>query len=142
MNTVDTSSIVFSLTGESSSTAPGTHVTIGEAGSGSDTAAVLTGSVTIIMDPGMKISSDKIDATAGLFGTAVDSGSASSIITLGGAGGYKGFDPGDTIIFDFDLDLDAIHVEYGPIGTLTDTEQAELLASEIEKSYNFSIALL
>ena len=127
VNTMNTSSIVFSLPGESSSTIPNTNVTIGEAGGLFDTAAVLIGSVTMIIDPGMKISSDD-NTAAGLFGTTGNSGSASSMITLGGVNGYDGFDDGDTIKFD----LDTFQVEYDIIGTLTDTEQAFLLASEIE----------
>nr|WP_321399655.1 flagellar hook-associated protein FlgK [uncultured Desulfobacter sp.] len=91
-------------------------------------AVVITGSVTIIMDPGMEISSDEKSA-AGLFGVTGNSGSASSMITLGGAGGYQGFDAGSTVSFF----IDEFYIEYGPIGVgLTDTEQADLFASEIE----------
>jgi len=101
--------------------------TLQEISSGANDAVAITGSVTIVMDPVVEISSD--DATnAGLFGTTGDSGSASSLLTLGGADGYEGFDSGDTIEFD----LDGIPVSYTIGGTLTDTEQAVLLASEIK----------
>ncbi|MCG8552936.1 MAG: flagellar hook-associated protein FlgK, partial [Desulfobacterales bacterium] len=101
--------------------------TLAEISSGADDAVAITGSVTIVMDPDMEISSDD-DTNAGLFGTTGDSGAASSIITLGGPDGYQGFDNGDTISFE----LDGVSISYNIVGALTDVEQAVLLAGEID----------
>ena len=70
-------------------------------GAGATTAAVITGTVTALLDQGISIQSDTQTAT-GLFGTAGTATSASSIITLGGEDGFTGFDAGDTISFDVD----------------------------------------
>lgn len=64
-------------------------------------AVAITGSVTIIMDPGMEISSDE-KSTAGLFGISGAPGAGTSMITLGGTDGYEGFDNNETIAFDVD----------------------------------------
>ncbi|HKK90195.1 MAG TPA: flagellar hook-associated protein FlgK, partial [Desulfobacteraceae bacterium] len=69
-------------------------------------AAVITGTVTAVMDPGIAIHSS-IMGGGSLFAT----GSAlqgSSIITLGGEGGFSGFTQGETISFD----VDGTHVNY------------------------------
>jgi len=101
--------------------------TLTETSSGTNDAVAITGSVTIVMDPDMEISSDD-DTNAGLFGSAGESGAASSIITLGGPDGYQGFDDLDTISFE----LDGVSISYNIVGSLTDVEQAVLLASEID----------
>jgi flagellar hook-associated protein 1 FlgK len=101
--------------------------TLQETSSGANDAVAITGSVTIVMDPDMEISSDD-DTTAGLFGSTGESGAASSIITLGGPDGYQGFDDLDTISFE----LDGVSISYNIVGSLTDVEQAVLLASEID----------
>ncbi|NDY70499.1 flagellar hook-associated protein FlgK [Desulfobacter hydrogenophilus] len=67
-----------------------------------DDAVVITGSVTIVMDPSMEISSDSKDPDTGLFGDSGESGSGFSMITLGGTDGYTGFD--DTEKIEFELD--------------------------------------
>ena len=100
---------------------------LAEINSGTDDAVAFTGSVTIVMDPAMEISSDDL-TDAGFFGSTGNSGSASSMITLGGAGGYQGFSDLDNITFY----LDEFSVSYDINGTLTDTQQAVLLKSEIE----------
>ena len=125
VNTMDTSSIDFFLPGELS-----TSVTIDEADntSSSNKAAVLTGFVTIIMDPGMKIFSDSSALDVGLFGDTPDPAPASSMITLGGPGGYKGFDNGDTISFNID---EIYLVENTLVGASTDIEKAKLLETDI-----------
>ena len=117
--------VQFSLEGCESSSLSGVTATIGESGGSYDTAAVLTGSVTIIMDPGITISSDNT-TTAGLFGTSGNTGSGSSMITLGGTDGYENFDDGDTITFE----VDGYSISYtvsATSGTLTDAEQAQQL---------------
>ena len=123
----DTSSTIeFFLPGESS------KATISETGGVFDNAAVLTGFVTIIMDPGMKISSDKNASDVGLFGDTPDPAPASSMITLGGPGGYEGFDSSTDISFKVDgLPVPKVSGTYNPNIKSTDTEQAELLEAVI-----------
>ena len=75
--------------------------TLTETSSMTDDAIVITGSVTIVMDPGMEISSDE-KSSAGLFGASGVSGSGTSMITLGGTDGYDGFDDGETVEFEVD----------------------------------------
>ncbi len=98
---------------------------LAETSSGANDALAITGSVTIVMDPGMEIRSDET-STAGLFGTSGKSGSGTSMITLGGEGGYQGFDDGETIEFE----LDGHTISYAvaaPLPGITDEEQAQQL---------------
>ena len=128
VDTSDTlSTIDFFLPGESSGIVPYTKATIGETGSVSDKAAVLTGFVTIIMDPGMEIFSDSNDPALGLFGDTPYPAPASSMITLGGSGGYEGFDSSTAIFFE----IDGFSVSYDPSSASTDTKQADLLETAI-----------
>ena len=95
-----------------------------ETDSGAIHAVAIIGSVTIVMEPGMEISSDEMSAT-GLFGAGGTSGAGTSMVTLGGEGGYEGFDDGENITFE----LDGQPVSYtvaAPAGT-TDAEQAQQL---------------
>ena len=94
---------------------------LSETSSGTDDAVAIIGSVTIIMNPGMEISSDET-SSAGLFGTSGTSGDGTSMITLGGEGGYEGFDDGETITFELD-DHTVSYTVAAPVGT-TDAEQA------------------
>ncbi len=124
-DTSNADAVSFSLTGCRDSSSAGAATIVGESGGSYDTAAVVTGSVTILMDPGMEIFSD--DATsAGIFGASGAAGEGSSIITLGGTGGYEGFDDGDAI--SFELDGYAVSYTVASVGgVLTDAEQAEQL---------------
>nr|WP_320193718.1 flagellar hook-associated protein FlgK [uncultured Desulfobacter sp.] len=86
-----------------------------------DDAVVITGSVTIIMDPGMEISSDE-ESSAGLFGDTGTPVSGTSMITLGGSDGYKDFD-GETIEFA----VDGYSILYTAPSGVSDEEQAQAL---------------
>ena len=91
-------SIDFFKTGAATSTA-----TIAETSAGAgDKSAVITGTVTVLMDPGMSIRSSVSGAgSGGLFdGNYAKTGS--SIITLGGTGGFSNFTTGETVTFDVD----------------------------------------
>jgi len=102
-----------------------------ETGSGVKDAVAITGAVTIIMDPGMKIHSDEI-SSAGLFGTSGKTGSGSSVITLGGEGEYQGFDNGENITFEVD-GQSISYVVAAPPGT-TDAEQAQQLYNALSSA--------
>ncbi|MDY6823442.1 MAG: flagellar hook-associated protein FlgK [Thermodesulfobacteriota bacterium] len=75
-------------------------------GGGSDS-AVVSGTMTIFMDPAYTISSDtagNVAGAGGLFdtGAGVNATTGESIITLGGEDGFSNFDVGDTVSFDVD----------------------------------------
>ncbi|WP_022665846.1 flagellar hook-associated protein FlgK [Desulfospira joergensenii] len=122
----------FSLPGCSSSGSGSATILVGEAGGIYDTAAVLTGSVTILLDPGMEITSSDT-SLAGLFGTKGRAGGGNGMITLGGTGGYANFSDGDLVSFE----VDGYTVSYNvtdPGTGLTDEEQAEQLYSALSAS--------
>jgi len=64
--------------------------------------AVMTGSVTILMDPGMSIYSSVSGAGSGGIFDDTHAKTGSSIITLGGTDGFNNFTPGEVISFDVD----------------------------------------
>ncbi len=112
----------FALAGCQESTIGSAGARVGEAGGSYNTAAVLLGSVTILMDPDVTIFSDDTTST-GLFGTKGEAGSGNSMVTLGGTDGYTHFDDGDTISFE----VDGYGVSYtvmDPGTGLDDAEQA------------------
>ena len=124
-NTTTDDFLVFALPGCKDSAIRSAATNVGEAGGTYDTAAVLTGSVTILMDPDLKITSDDTTST-GLFGTTGTAGDGNSMITLGGTGGYTNFDDGDNI--SFEVDGYAVSYTITDPGTgLTDAEQAQQL---------------
>nr|NJM04465.1 hypothetical protein [Desulfobacula sp.] len=117
--------LAFALPGCGESAGSSAAALVGEAGGSYDTAAVLTGSVTIFMEPDVTITSDNT-SSAGLFGASGNAGDGNSMITLGGTDGYTHFDDGDVISFD----VDGYAVSYtitDPSTGLTDAEQAQQL---------------
>ena len=98
-----------------------------ETSSGTTDAVAIIGAVTLVMDPGMEISSNDT-STAGLFGTSGTSGSGTSMITLGGTDGYQGFDVGE--IIDFEVDGNTISYTVSAPAT-TDEEQAQQLSNAL-----------
>ena len=119
--------IGFSLPGCDSGGAGGAVALVGEAGSVHNGAAVLTGSVTLVMDPGVEITSSETSST-GLFGAGGTAGDGNSMITLGGEGGYDNFDVGDQIEFE----VDGHAISYTVAAPATDADQAEQLAQALE----------
>ncbi|MBF0200968.1 MAG: flagellar hook-associated protein FlgK [Desulfamplus sp.] len=95
-------SIAFS--GSYTPSVPGDVVLVGT-GAGTEQSAVVTGTITIESDPGISISSTIDGASGGLF-SGRRAQFASSILTLGGEGGYNGF--ANVISFD----MDGIGVSY------------------------------
>ena len=125
VNTNTTDVLAFALAGCQDSSIGSAATLVGEAGGSHNTAAVLTGSVTILMDPDVEISSDNTSST-GFFGATGKAGDGNSMITLGGSGGYTDFDDGDTISFE----VDGYAVSYtvtDPGSGLSDAEQAQQL---------------
>ncbi|MCP3898936.1 MAG: hypothetical protein GY707_04280 [Desulfobacteraceae bacterium] len=114
-------------TAASSSTATIAEVT---AGAG-DQSAVVTGTVTVLMDPGMTIASSVSGAgSGGLFDDNYGK-TGSSIITLGGAGGFSNFTSGETITFDVDGTTVTFLV---PAGT-NDLQLATALETQISNDF-------
>ncbi|NOX34972.1 MAG: flagellar hook-associated protein FlgK [Deltaproteobacteria bacterium] len=97
-------------------------------GAGATTSAVITGTITALLDSGMSIQSDT-KASTGLFGTAGTATTGSSIITLGGEDGFTNFDAGDTISFDVDGNTVSFVVSTGA-GT-TEAGLAQQLYNEL-----------
>ncbi|MCF8067759.1 MAG: flagellar hook-associated protein FlgK [Desulfobacterales bacterium] len=98
---------------------------------GATDSAVLTGTVTLYLDPDYTIESDIAGAAGGLFSVAGGTPAATgkSIITLGGSGAYTGFDAGDEISFD----IDGTGVSYTVgVGDDTDAEFAAALQARID----------
>jgi len=126
--TADTSTddfLVFALPGCEESSISFSAAIVGENGGIHDTAAVLTGSVTMLMDPDVVVTSDDASST-GLFGTSGKAGSGNSMITFGGTQGYANFEDGDVI--EFEVDGYVVSYTVTDPGTgLTDAEQAQQL---------------
>ncbi|MFH1155853.1 MAG: flagellar hook-associated protein FlgK [Pseudomonadota bacterium] len=89
-------------------------------------AAVITGTVTALMDPEMMIYSD-FPGPGGIFNGNY-SKIGSSIMTLGGDGGYSGFDTADSV--DFEVDGIAVSYTVGALDT-TDLDYAQGLETAL-----------
>ncbi|MFZ5571702.1 MAG: flagellar hook-associated protein FlgK [Thermodesulfobacteriota bacterium] len=76
-------------------------VPLTESGGAGDDSAVKTGTATIILEPGLFIQSNVAGAAGGVFNNPADLpvNLNSSVLTLGGDGGYIGFDPNNRISF-------------------------------------------
>ncbi len=124
--TVSTADYIgFALAGCADSSVSGASAQVGESGGAYDTAAIVTGSISLVMEPDISLASDD-DTATGLFGTKGEAGKAGSMITLGGSDGYAGFDDGDAISFE----VDGITISYtvtDPGTGLSDADQADQL---------------
>ncbi len=108
----------------------GTSVTVSESTASGvvNKAAVITGTITIELDSGMTIRSSVSGAGAGGLFDSNYAKVGSSILTLGGEGGFSGFDSGDTISFK----LDGVDISLTvPIVPVTDLELSGLLETQI-----------
>lgn len=113
-------------------TTPAVNVGDPATGSGFSNAAAVAGTITVEVEEGMAITSDVAGAAGGLFSGGAGGNEAtigSSIITLGGDGGYAGFTAGNTISFD----VDGNSVSY-TVGAADDTD--EEFAIGLETSLN------
>jgi len=121
---VDTDTILFSGNGSPPATV------IEATAAGVDKAAVITGTITIELDQGMSIQTSVLDADpGGLFDTS-KAKTGSSILTLGGEGGFTGFTSAGAETISFDLDGNTIFFSKPAPGT-SDPQMATLLAFEI-----------
>ncbi len=79
-------------------------VMLAESGGVGDDSAVKTGTATIILSPGLFLQSNVAGAAGGIFNNAADTpvNLNSSVLTLGGDGGYYGFDANNRISFNVD----------------------------------------
>ncbi|MCF6248778.1 MAG: flagellar hook-associated protein FlgK [Desulfobacula sp.] len=96
-DTLATDTILFSGNGT------GATITEGSLGGGNKS-AVITGTITAMIDPGMSINSDVFGPASGGLFDSLSSKTGSSILTLGGKGGFTGFSTaaGETITFNLD----------------------------------------
>lgn len=123
--------VTFGMPSTITTAVTGTSAVVTEAtftGAAATTSAVITGTMTVLLDSDMTIQSDTRTST-GLFGTAGTATTGSSIITLGGEDGFSGFDNGDTITFDVDGNTVTLAVSSGT-GT-TEIELAQQLYTEL-----------
>ncbi len=90
-------------------------------------AAVITGTITVLMDPGMSIQTTVSGTGSGGLFKEADAKIGSSIITLGGDGGFSGFS--DIVTFD----VDGIPVSYdvATAGHTTELEYAQGLEAAL-----------
>ncbi|ACN16754.1 putative flagellar hook-associated protein [Desulforapulum autotrophicum HRM2] len=101
---------------------------VNEAGFG-DEVAVITGTVTLVHNPGMSFSSSVSGSGNGEIFENGKAVSGSSIITLGGKDGFTNFTDGDTVGFN----VDGHKVSYTPdAGFMTDEDHADRLVVEIK----------
>ena len=111
-----------------------TGATVTETGGAGDEGAVITGTVTVSLESDMSIQSSVDGATTdagGLFNVAANTNTTvgSSIITLGGAGGFANIASTGTISFD----VDGTTVSYAVAGTdNTDVEYATGLKAALD----------
>ncbi len=124
-NSVDTDTLIFA--------GNGTGVILTEATAGAGVkSGVITGTVSIVVEAGMSVQSTAAGAgSGGLFDTSLAK-KGSSILTLGGEGGFSGFTTagGETISFKLDGADISIFTTDGA-GT-TDRQLAQLFKDEIE----------
>jgi flagellar hook-associated protein 1 FlgK len=110
----------------------GTSVTVNESSAGAGVkAGVITGTVTVLVDPGMSIQTSA-PGVGGLFHDP-SAKIGSSIMTLGGEGGFGDFTAGETISFD----VDGIAVAYPipmPPPALTELDHAQNLKAILDGS--------
>ncbi|MFH2093681.1 MAG: flagellar hook-associated protein FlgK [Pseudomonadota bacterium] len=133
--TTSSDTIEFGMPSTVTTAVAGTTAMITEAtftGGTATTAAVITGTVTALLDSGMSIQSNTRSVT-GLFGTAGAATTGSSIITLGGEDGFTNFINGDTISFDLDGNTVSFAVSSG-----TGTSEIEL-AQQLYNALNADI---
>ncbi|MCP4712389.1 MAG: hypothetical protein GY869_27520, partial [Planctomycetes bacterium] len=78
--------------------------TLTESGGAGDDSGVKTGIVTINLDMGIDIQSSVAGAAGGIFDLAANTSTnlGNAVMTIGGDGGFIGFDVGDRVSFDID----------------------------------------
>jgi len=80
----------------------GSSVDVNEKSVGGNIAGVIAGTVTVLLDPGMSIQTSVFGAGSGGLFDQANAKIGSSIITLGGEGGFGNFTVGEDITFEVD----------------------------------------
>ena len=108
-----------------------TEITVSDSTLGTNnTAAIITGTFTALLDEGISLSSNVYN-NGGLFGTSGKSVMGSSIITLGGENGFLNFESGNTISFN----IDGNFIEY-EVSEINDIELAKELEQELINDFS------
>lgn len=110
----------------------GTGVTIGETTGAGIKNGVITGTVSVIADPGMRIQSTVSGAASGGLFSNIEAKRGSSILTLGGEGGFSGFSSAGGEIISFKLDGADISFSTTSGAGTSDLQMAQLFKDEIE----------
>ena len=124
--------IGFSLPSTTTTTVNGTTSVVYEnstTAAGAATASVMSGSLTVLMAPGMSMETDRFDS-GGLFGSSGKATLGGSIMTLGGEEGFSNFAAGDAISFDVDGQAVSFTVPTSA-GSTTEAGLAKLLFDEL-----------
>ncbi|MCG8532018.1 MAG: hypothetical protein MI749_15335, partial [Desulfovibrionales bacterium] len=131
-DTLHTDTIGFTMPGTITTSVAGTSSVVLEntaTSAGANTAAVLTSTLTVLMEPGMSMSSD-IASAQGLFGSGGTAVTGGSIMTFGGEDGFENFSAGDVISFDLDGQTISFTVNSAAGGT-TEAGLAQQLFDEL-----------
>ncbi len=135
-NSITTSgdTVTFSMPTPINTAVTGTTAIIAESSytsGAATTSAVISGTITALMDPGMSIKSDT-KAVSGLFGTSGTAVTGSSILTLGGQDGFYKWDDGDAISFNLDGNNVSFNVSSGT--GITEIDLARQLYNELDSN--------
>ncbi len=123
-NTLDTDTIIFS--------GNGTGITVLESSfAGGNKSGVITGTVTALVDPGMTIQSTVSGAGSGGIFSSINAKTGSSILTLGGEGGFNNFSTAGGEVISFELDGALINFTTTAAGGTSDIQFAQYLETQI-----------
>lgn len=111
----------------------GSFVTIAETSNvGGNKNGAITGTVSATVDPGITIRSNVSGALSGGLFDSAQAKKGSSILTLGGEGGFSGFTSGGGEVISFDLDGTNISFSTTAGAGTTDLQLAQLFMNEIQ----------
>lgn len=130
-DTLDTDSIVFSGNGTGITIREGSFV-------GGFKSGVITGTVTAVVDPAISIRSDVFGAASGGLFNANAATVGSSIMTLGGEGGFTNFSTAGGETISFDLDGAAITFVTTAAAGNSDIQFAQYLETQINAGLIFA----
>ncbi|MBU1196503.1 MAG: flagellar hook-associated protein FlgK [Proteobacteria bacterium] len=130
-DTVATDSFVFSGNGTAITIQEGSFV-------GGFKSGVITGTVTAVIDPAISIRSDVFGAASGGLFSGNRATVGSSIITLGGEGGFTNFSTAGGEIISFELDGAAISFVTTAAGGTSDIQFAQYLEAQINAGLAFA----
>ncbi len=123
-DTLDTDTFVFS--------GNGTGVTIREGSfAGGNKSGVITGTLTILLDSGMTMQSNVSGPGSGGLFSGMNANSGSSILTLGGEGGFTNFSTAGGEVISFELDGALITFTTTAAGGTSDIAFAQYLETQI-----------